>query len=163
MIKYISIVNENICKKIVDVSFCACSTVGNFYLERWRFKRMSSEKQKSVRDHKDYQLEIERLEFTKEYIKNVLEMSKGNKEQFVENLKEAFADLDTSDSSLSYMTLLTNAQYLELAQSELERLASVIGKPYFSRINFKSSGDTDEEILYIGKASCSTVSIKSPL
>jgi DNA helicase II / ATP-dependent DNA helicase PcrA len=114
---------------------------------------MSSNKQKSVREHKDYQLEIERLEFTKEYIKSVLEMSKGNKEQFVENLKEAFAELDTSDSSLSYMTLLTNAQYLELAQSELERLDSVIGKPYFSRINFTSSGDTNEEILYIGKAS----------
>jgi DNA helicase II / ATP-dependent DNA helicase PcrA len=114
---------------------------------------MSTKKQNSVREHKDYQIEIERLEFTKEYIKNVLEMSKGNKEQFVENLKEAFADLDTSDSSLSYMTLLTNAQYLELAQSELERLASVIGKPYFSRINFTSSGDTEEEILYIGKAS----------
>jgi DNA helicase II / ATP-dependent DNA helicase PcrA len=114
---------------------------------------MSSKKQKSVREHKDYQSEIERLEFTKEYIKSVLEQSKGNKEQFVENLKEAFADLDTSDSSLSYMTLLTNAQYLELAQSELERLASIIGKPYFSRINFTSSGDTNEEILYIGKAS----------
>lgn len=114
---------------------------------------MSPKKQNSVRDHKDYQTEVERLEFTKEYIKSVLEMSKGNKEQFVENLKEAFADLDTSDSSLSYMTLLTNAQYLELAESELERLASGIGKPYFSRINFTSSGDSKEEILYIGKAS----------
>jgi DNA helicase II / ATP-dependent DNA helicase PcrA len=114
---------------------------------------MSPKKEKSVLDHKDYQEEVERLEFTKEYIKSVLEMAKGNKEQFVENLKEAFADLDTSESSLSYMTLITNAQYLELAQSELERLASVIGKPYFSRINFTSRGDTEEEILYIGKAS----------
>lgn len=114
---------------------------------------MSPKKEKSVLNHKDYQEEVERLEFTKEYIKSVLEMAKGNKEQFVENLKEAFADLDTSESSLSYMTLLTNAQYLELAESELERLASVIGKPYFSRINFTSSGDTNEEILYIGKAS----------
>ncbi|QIZ09248.1 UvrD-helicase domain-containing protein [Priestia megaterium] len=114
---------------------------------------MSSKKQISVHEHKDYQTEVERLEFTKEYIKSVLEISKGNKEQFVENLREAFAELDTSDSSLSYMNLLTNAQYLELAESELERLASVIGKPYFSRINFTSSGDTKEEILYIGKAS----------
>ncbi|MFL6562428.1 MAG: DNA helicase, partial [Bacillus sp. (in: firmicutes)] len=114
---------------------------------------MSSKKQISVHEHKDYQTEVERLEFTKEYIKSVLEISKGNKEQFVENLKEAFAELDTSDSSLSYMNLLTNAQYLELAESELERLASVIGKPYFSRINFTSSGDTKVEILYIGKAS----------
>lgn len=114
---------------------------------------MGQKKEKSVLDHKDYQEEVERLEFTKEYIKSVLEMAKGNKEQFVENLKEAFADLDTSESSLSYMTLLTNAQYLELAESELERLVSVIGKPYFSRINFTSSGDSEEEILYIGKAS----------
>jgi len=114
---------------------------------------MSPKKEKSVVDHKDYLSELERLEFTKEYIKSVLEISKGNKEQFVENLKEAFAELDTSDSSLSYMTLLTNAQYLELAETELERLASVLGKPYFSRINFTSSGDTEEEILYIGKAS----------
>lgn len=138
--------------KNVDVSFCACAIVKT-QLRGGRIKRMSSKKQKSVRDHKDYQSEIERLEFTKEYIKSVLEQSKGNKEQFVENLKEAFAELNTSDSSLSYMTLLTNAQYLELAESELERLASVIGKPYFSRINFTSSGDTNEEILYIGKAS----------
>ncbi|MEH7073851.1 RNA polymerase recycling motor HelD [Neobacillus drentensis] len=114
---------------------------------------MSQKKGKSVLYHKDYQAEVERLEFTKEYIKSVLEISEGNKEQFVENLKEAFADLDTSDSSLSYMTLLTNAQYLELAETELERLTSIIGKPYFSRINFTSSGETEEEILYIGKAS----------
>ena len=42
---------------------------------------MSSNKQKSVREHKDYQEEVERLEFTKEFIKSVLEMSKGNKEE----------------------------------------------------------------------------------
>jgi DNA helicase II / ATP-dependent DNA helicase PcrA len=114
---------------------------------------MSSQKQPLVYEHKDYQSEVERLEFTKEYIKNVLELSKGNKEQFVENMKQAFAELDSSESSLSYINILTNAQYLELAQSELERLESVIGKPYFSRINFTSSGDQKEEILYIGKAS----------
>lgn len=114
---------------------------------------MSPKKETSVRDHRDYQSEVEHLEFTKEYIHSVLDISKGNKEQFVENLKEAFADLDTSESSLSYMTLLTNAQYLELAETELERLASVIEKPYFSRINFKSSGETEEEVLYIGKVS----------
>jgi hypothetical protein len=31
-------------------------------------KRMSPKKQNSVRDHKDYQKEVERLEFTKEYM-----------------------------------------------------------------------------------------------
>jgi DNA helicase II / ATP-dependent DNA helicase PcrA len=114
---------------------------------------MSAKKQKSVHEHTDYQSEIERLEFTKEYIKTVLEISKGNKEQFVENLKKAFADLDTSDSSASYGDLLTNAVFNELAESELQRLESVIGKPYFSRINFTTHGEEKEEILYIGKAS----------
>jgi DNA helicase II / ATP-dependent DNA helicase PcrA len=114
---------------------------------------MSSKKQSSVREHKDYQAEVERLEFTKEYIKTVLEISKGNKEFFVENMKQAFADLDPSDSSAGYTNLLANATFLELAETELKRLESIIGKPYFSRINFTSSGDQKEEILYIGKAS----------
>jgi DNA helicase II / ATP-dependent DNA helicase PcrA len=114
---------------------------------------MSPKKQKSVRDHKDYQSEVERLEFTKEYIKTIVEISKGNKEYFVENMKQAFADLDPQDSSISYTNLLTNARFLELAETELKRLESIVSKPYFARINFTNSSENKEEILYIGKAS----------
>lgn len=114
---------------------------------------MSAKDQVSVRDHKDYQTEIERLEFTKEYIRTVLDISKGNKEFFVENMKQAFADLDNKDSSASYTDLLANASFLELAESELKRLESVIGKPYFSRIDYTSNSSNKEEILYIGKVS----------
>jgi DNA helicase II / ATP-dependent DNA helicase PcrA len=122
----------------------------------------SKSEKKTVRDHKDYQSELERLEFTKEYIKTVLEISKGNREFFVENLKQAFADLDPSDSSAAYASLLTNAQFLELAEDELKRLESIIGKPYFSRINFTSNGD-NEEILYIGKASLFDRETQTPI
>ena len=114
---------------------------------------MSGKNQVSIRDHKDYQTEIERLEFTKEYIRTVLDISKGNKEFFVENMKQAFADLDPQDSSVSYTDLLANARFLELAETELKRLESVIGKPYFSRIDFTSDSHQKEEILYIGKVS----------
>ncbi|MFK9095239.1 RNA polymerase recycling motor HelD [Bacillus salipaludis] len=114
---------------------------------------MSAKDQVSVRDHKDYQTEVERLEFTKEYIHTVLEISKGNKEFFLENMKQAFADLDPQDSSTSYTDLLANARFLELAKSELKRLESVIGKPYFSRIDFTSNSTKKEEMLYIGKVS----------
>ncbi|MBI0580020.1 UvrD-helicase domain-containing protein [Neobacillus cucumis] len=114
---------------------------------------MSAKDQVSVRDHKDYQEEIERLEFTKEYIRTVLEISKGNKEFFVENMKQAFAERDDKDSSASYTDLLANARFLELAQSELKRLKSVVGKPYFSRIDFTSNSTKKEENLYIGKVS----------
>jgi len=115
--------------------------------------RMSANDHVSVRDHKDYQTEVERLEFTKEYIRTVIEISKGNKEFFVENMKQAFADLDPQDSSTSYTDLLANARFLELAESELKRLESVIGKPYFSRIDFTSNSTKVEETLYIGKVS----------
>jgi DNA helicase II / ATP-dependent DNA helicase PcrA len=114
---------------------------------------MSTDKQVSVRNHKDYQAEAERLEFTREYIKTVLEISKGNKEFFVENMKQSFAELNSKDSSISYTDLLANASFLELAETELKRLESVIGKPYFSRIDFTSDSTKKEEILYIGKVS----------
>ncbi|WML39492.1 RNA polymerase recycling motor HelD [Neobacillus sp. OS1-2] len=114
---------------------------------------MSAKEQVSIRDHKDYQTEVERLEFTKEYIRTVLEISKGNKEFFLENVKQALADLDPQDSSTSYTDLLANARFLELAESELKRLESVIGKPYFSRIDFTSDSTNKEEVLYIGKVS----------
>ncbi|MDN3015500.1 RNA polymerase recycling motor HelD [Paenibacillus sp. BSR1-1] len=114
---------------------------------------MSAKDQVSVRDHKDYQAEVERLEFTKEYIRTVLDISKGNKEFFVENMKQSFAELNSKDSSTSYTDLLANASFLELAESELKRLESVIGKPYFSRIDFTSDSTKKEESLYIGKVS----------
>jgi DNA helicase II / ATP-dependent DNA helicase PcrA len=114
---------------------------------------MSTKDQVSVRDHKDYQAEAERLEFTKEYIRTVLEISKGNKEFFVENMKQSFAELNSKDSSTSYTDLLANASFLELAETELKRLESVIGKPYFSRIDFTSDSTKKEEVLYIGKVS----------
>ncbi|WP_066304376.1 RNA polymerase recycling motor HelD [Bacillus sp. FJAT-29814] len=114
---------------------------------------MSTNNRVSVRDHKDYQAEAERLEFTKEYIRTVLEISKGNKEFFVENMKQSFSELNSKDSSASYTDLLANASFLELAETELKRLESVIGKPYFSRIDYTSDSTKKEEILYIGKVS----------
>ncbi|MBS4215180.1 RNA polymerase recycling motor HelD [Neobacillus rhizophilus] len=114
---------------------------------------MGTKDQVSVSGHKDYQAELERLEFTKEYIRTVLEISQGNREFFVENMRQSFAELNSKDSSTSYTDLLANASFLELAESELKRLESVIGKPYFSRIDFTSDSTKKEEILYIGKVS----------
>lgn len=114
---------------------------------------MTEKYKTSILDHADYQKEVERLEFTKLYIKTILEASRENKQSFTENIKQAFVDLDYLDSSLSYINILTNAKFLELAGNELERLESILNKPYFSRINFKKQEDEVEEILYIGKTS----------
>ncbi|WP_108670289.1 RNA polymerase recycling motor HelD [Peribacillus acanthi] len=113
---------------------------------------MTNEKLASLLNHPDYQKEIEYLEFTKFYINAILETSRGRKESFEESIKQSFTDLDHLDSSLHYINLLTNANFLQLAQSQLKSLESVLNKPYFSRINFQIK-DGKEEILYIGKTS----------
>ncbi len=116
-------------------------------------KRMVKENKISVINHPDYQSEVERLEFTKIYIDTILESSKGNKEGFKENIKQAFVDLDYLDSSLSYINILTNARFFEMTSNELEKLESIKNSPYFARINFSKSKGEQEEILYIGKTS----------
>ncbi|SEN80540.1 DNA helicase-2 / ATP-dependent DNA helicase PcrA [Mesobacillus persicus] len=114
---------------------------------------MKNDKIASVFDHPDYQAEVEYLEFTKVYINMILESSTGNKENFKENIKQAFVDLDYLDSSLSYINILTNAKFLEMAETQLGRLQSILNNPYFARINFQREVDGKEELLYIGKTS----------
>lgn len=114
---------------------------------------MTFKNQTSALNHHDYQTEVEYLEFTKQYINNILESSRGNRESFIENIKQAFVDLDYLDSSLSYINILTNTKFLELAEKERNRMESIMNKPYFSRINFKKEGEEREEELYIGKTS----------
>ncbi|WP_264806030.1 RNA polymerase recycling motor HelD [Cytobacillus sp. NCCP-133] len=114
---------------------------------------MGTDKNTDIYEHPDYQAEVQHLEFTKVYIKSILESSKGSRSNFKENIKQAFVDLDYLDSSLSYINILTNAKFLEMAEGELERLESILNKPYFSRINFQRDAGGKEEILYIGKTS----------
>jgi DNA helicase-2/ATP-dependent DNA helicase PcrA len=107
----------------------------------------------SISKHPDYQKEVERLTFTKNYIETIIIATESSKENYRDKISEAFQDLDWMDSSLSYTNVLTNAQFMERSAEEVRSLKKIRPKPYFARINFKASDRLQEELLYIGKAS----------
>lgn len=102
--------------------------------------------------HPDFQVEVERLAYTQSYMQQILNESQRDLQAAQENIRKSMADLDYLDSSLSYLNILTNARFFEMARNQKEGLEAVQKKPYFARIHFQKTGDP-EELLYIGKTS----------
>jgi DNA helicase II / ATP-dependent DNA helicase PcrA len=102
--------------------------------------------------HPDYHEEKKRLEFTKTYMDVVIKTAETNKEQFRQNMQEAFADVDWLESSGAYIEILTNASFFDMSKEELAHLKKARKKPYFARIDFKRNNDKTE-VHYIGKTS----------
>ncbi|QDQ00337.1 AAA family ATPase [Lysinibacillus fusiformis] len=102
--------------------------------------------------HPDFQAELERLTYTKNYMQQILNESQRDLQSAQENIRKSMADLDYLDSSLSYLNILANARFFEMARNQKEGLEAVQKKPYFARIHFQKTGDP-EEFLYIGKTS----------
>lgn len=107
----------------------------------------------SISKQPDFQKEVERLTFTKNYIETIIIATETTKENYRDKISEAFQDMDWLDSSLSYSNILTNAQFMERSAEEVRNLKKIRPKPYFARINFKANDRPQEEQLYIGKAS----------
>ncbi|WP_147804887.1 hypothetical protein [Alkalicoccus halolimnae] len=53
-----------------------------------------------AREHEDYQQEEERLQFTVDYMKQVIQAAEAKRLDFKGNMKQAMVDLDHLDSSL---------------------------------------------------------------
>ncbi|SEN59033.1 DNA helicase-2 / ATP-dependent DNA helicase PcrA [Mesobacillus persicus] len=67
-----------------------------------------------------------RLAYTKKYIEMVVRAAEESQGQFQGDNKQAMEDLDHLDSSISYIKILTNSKFLEMATSELESLKRVL-------------------------------------
>ncbi|EDL62994.1 RNA polymerase recycling motor HelD [Bacillus sp. SG-1] len=104
-------------------------------------------------NHPDLPKEKDRLEFTKRYIDVVIQTAQTSKDQFKENIENAFGDVDWLESSAAYIDILTNASFFEMSKEELEALQKAKKKPYFARIDFKHDESPEEERHYIGKTS----------
>ncbi|KOS66450.1 DNA helicase [Lysinibacillus contaminans] len=102
--------------------------------------------------HPDFNVEQERLTYTKDYMQQILNESQRDLKSAQDNIRKSMADLDYLDSSLSYLNILANARFFEMARNQKEGLEAVQKKPYFARIHFQKTGDP-EELLYIGKTS----------
>lgn len=106
-----------------------------------------------IQQHPDYQEEKHRLSETKNYIQEVLKLSGENIGAFKAQIQQAMTELDPTDSSQSYINILTNTKFLEMVQRDVYSLNRVREKPYFCRIDFKPEDSQKTEKLYIGKTS----------
>ncbi|KIL48737.1 RNA polymerase recycling motor HelD [Jeotgalibacillus campisalis] len=113
---------------------------------------MTDKTKHSSFSHPDFKNEVDRLLFTRLYIDQALATSKQSAGNARQHLKEAYETLDSLDSSLSYMNLLTGASLLQMNTDQVKRLQSVYDKPYFARIDYQKENE-EKESLYIGKAS----------
>ncbi|ETT87323.1 RNA polymerase recycling motor HelD [Viridibacillus sp. FSL R5-0477] len=102
--------------------------------------------------HPDFEQEAQRLAYTKHYMRKLLEESKRDVQSAQDSIRKSMADLEYLDSSLSYLNILTNARFFEMARDQKEGLEAVQQKPYFARIHFQKEGEPAEK-LYIGKTS----------
>ncbi|MBE1555587.1 DNA helicase-2/ATP-dependent DNA helicase PcrA [Filibacter limicola] len=105
-----------------------------------------------MQKHPDFEFELQRLDYTKQYMQQLLEESRRDVKSSQDQIRRSMADLDYLDSSLSYINILTNTRFFEMARSQKEGLEAVQQKPYFARIHFKKE-DEGDELLYIGKTS----------
>jgi len=117
----------------------------------------------SVKKHPDYKAEVERLEYTKEYIKNTLDATEEYRRKYKENIKDAMIELDHLDSSQSYISIILNTKFMEMAERNYGSLMKVRNKPYFARIDFKRKDKENIENLYIGKTSLMRAEDEIPL
>lgn len=117
----------------------------------------------NIKNHPDYDYEYKRLQLTKEYIEYVLDKTEDNKDTYKSNIRQAMEDLDFLDSSQSYINILTNAKFLEIAEKNYTSLNANRKKPYFSRIDFQLDGSEEPEKIYIGKTSLFRTDNQQPL
>ncbi|SET80430.1 DNA helicase-2 / ATP-dependent DNA helicase PcrA [Natronincola peptidivorans] len=107
----------------------------------------------SVKKHPDYRKEVERLDYTKDYIKKTLDATEEYRSLYKENIKDAMENLDYLDSSQSYISVLINTKFIEIADRNFDNLKRIQDKPYFARIDFKPHEREMADKIYIGKTS----------
>ena len=105
------------------------------------------------KQHPAYELEKQRLEYTVDYIEKTLEATDAYKTLYKGNIKQAMTELDHLDSSLSYINVLINTKFMEVAEKNYDSYKKAKGKPYFARIDYKSKGEEEPKKIYIGKTS----------
>ena len=107
----------------------------------------------SLKNHPEYEIEVNRLEYTKEYIDKTLDATEEYRKLYKENIKDAMVNLDYLDSSQSYISILINTKFMEMADRNFDSLARSRKKPYFARIDFRQKGVEVIDKIYLGKTS----------
>jgi DNA helicase-2/ATP-dependent DNA helicase PcrA len=107
----------------------------------------------SIKVHPDYIDETKKLKETIEYIEGAIKATELSKIDHMDEIKQAYIDLDYLDSSQSYATIMLYSTLTDDLEKNYEKLLRAKEKPYFARIDYKQDGDKQIEKLYIGKMS----------
>lgn len=124
---------------------------------------MGSKINEKIKKHKDYKEEVNRLDYTKDFLNKTINAVEEFKEVHKGNIRSIMSD-EAEDSSDAYINLLITNNIIEMAEKNYYAYKKVKDKPYFSRIDFKIDDDSkDKDIdiekkdeinkIYIGKAS----------
>lgn len=102
--------------------------------------------------HPDYPQELERLEYTLNYVNSTFDRMIMEKERIDREVDRSKKGLG-SDSSQEYIDLMINSMFQDSIKLKLRNLEAAKKKPYFARIDFKEYMKDDPEKVYIGKMS----------
>lgn len=117
----------------------------------------------SINEHEDYDVEVERLRETKEYIRRIISLVVEKRLKYSKDMREAFSELDDMDNSLSYASILLNTKLLDSLEQNFSMLKKSQDHPYFARMDIRQSDKDKEERIYIGKISLFDESMDTPL
>ncbi len=117
----------------------------------------------SGKDHPAYKVEKERLDDTIDYIEKTIDATEKYKELYKENIHDAMINLDYLDSSQSYISVIVNTKFMEMAERNYDHLLRARKKPYFARIDFKQKNSNHVDKVYIGKMALSRAEDNIPL
>jgi len=106
----------------------------------------------SAANHPAYKQELERCRYTLDYVEKSLERALEKRTKVGKELENVKRHM-TGDNSADYTSIMVNTMLQDTLALKVKNLHTAIGKPYFARIDFKESGTSQIENLYIGKMS----------
>jgi DNA helicase II / ATP-dependent DNA helicase PcrA len=118
----------------------------------------------TLKQHPNYQEEIERLKYTIEYVENAIATAKDREANFRTDMQEAYVELNNrDDSSSSYSRIMLDARFLDNLAKNYDGLIRARKKPYFSRIDFQFKEASQIIKYYIGKAALTRTEDNEPI
>jgi len=103
-------------------------------------------------NHPDYKEELDRCNYTLQYVEKSLESTLSKKSKVDSALEWTFKHF-SSDNSQHYIDIIINSLLQGTMDIKLKNLMSARSKPYFARIDFLEKGKDTADKLYIGKMS----------
>ncbi|MDF2840935.1 MAG: helicase, partial [Clostridia bacterium] len=104
----------------------------------------------SAKNHPAYKEELQRLNYTLEYVEQSLSLMTARKSKLDNDIERGKRHY-SSESSQSYIDLMIGSMLQDRADVKLRNLVAARSKPYFARVDFKEKEKDNSEKLYIGK------------